>query len=193
MTIGGYDDPRRYDERVFAGVRQQLIQRLAGELQEAVRLAEASFIGEGPRLVLINRLPPDPFYATPQSEIRTAGADRRSIANPEELALRLASAGHAVLTTALEEASLATQIAVFTSADIIVAQHGAALANVIWARRHTRVIEIAPLEMATQLRQRDFFGRLAQCMAMPHERVWQDLPHGRVDPEPLIRNLRSSR
>jgi capsular polysaccharide biosynthesis protein len=67
---------------------------------------------------------------------------KRTIANEDELE-RLLSLHH-FETHFMEEYSLAQQARIVREAEIVVAPHGAGLANLLFARPQTRVIEIVP-------------------------------------------------
>jgi hypothetical protein len=179
-TIDGYDFPARYDVHVFAAVREQLFLRFSEEIRQERQELDRCFTGAGPRIVLVRRLPADAFYVTPDCEIKTAGAERRSIANIDELCAALRRNCDNLLLTALEGSSLYYQMALFSAADIIICQHGAALANLVWARPRTHVIEIIPRTLTELIGEADFFGDLARCLSLTHERLWQDQPHGPV-------------
>ncbi len=66
----------------------------------------------------------------------------RAIANEAELIRVLAARGFE--THAMEDYTLPQQASLFRQADVILATHGAALANLIFAHRGARVIEIVP-------------------------------------------------
>jgi capsular polysaccharide biosynthesis protein len=53
-----------------------------------------------------------------------------------------------VLLAKIEKTSLAYQLNPFRQADIVVAQHGAALGNLVWARESIGVVEIVPKPLA---------------------------------------------
>ena len=118
-TIDGYDFPARYDAQVFAAVREQLFLRFSEEIRQERQQLDRCFAGGGKRIVLIRRLPADAFYATPECEIKTAGAERRSIANIDEICSALRRDSDNMLVTALEGTSLYYQMALFSAADIV--------------------------------------------------------------------------
>ena len=122
------------------------------------------------RLLLINRAAPDPYYSTDRSEVKSAGSERRSIPNIDELAEELAEDWNVSLVT-LEGLSLSEQARLFRTADVIVAQHGAALANIVFCTPETRIVEIDPH------RGNSIFGDLASVIGAQYARVEQDGPH----------------
>ena len=76
--------------------------------------------------------------------VSRAKAARRRVANEVELASALAAAGFA--TVYLEELGWAEQIAVFRAARVVVAPHGAGLANLVFCAPGTRVVELVGRE-----------------------------------------------
>lgn len=72
--------------------------------------------------------------------VSRAKAGRRRVANDAELTVALEAAGFA--TVHLEEMDWEEQIAAFRAARVIVAPHGAGLANVVFCSPGTRVVEL---------------------------------------------------
>jgi hypothetical protein len=191
VTLSGYDAAARYQRRVFDQVRGYLFARFAAAIEQERAMLELAFPGDGRRVLVIERLPPDAFYATAACELPGAGSQRRSIANFQELCATARRHAGDVLVTALEGRSLFHQIALFGAADVVICQHGAALANLLWARPGTRVIEITPRRLEPGLRGNDVFGELARCLAQERRQLWQDFLHGPVDTAALSELLLS--
>jgi hypothetical protein len=186
----GYDDPMLFDKAVFQSVRDQLLFRFDDEVRAEQRNLVSSFPGSGPRIVIIQRLPGDPFYATEASERKTSGTERRSIANIDELYASVRrDGGNAILTT-LENRSLYYRMALFALADVVVGQIGAGLSNLLWARQGTRVIEIMPEEFRWRFNDRYLFSDLARCLSFGYEVIWQESSHGAVDPMGVVAAVR---
>ena len=192
-TAEGYDWPSRYKAEVFQSVRNQLFFRFSSDIRAAIQTIEKSFAGTGPRVLIIGREPPGKFYSAPECEIKTSGTERRSIANMAELCAAVRRDFGNVLATTLEGRSLVYQMALFTMADIVVAQHGAALANLIWARQGTQVLEIIPKDISNCIEQSDFFGELSGCLGLKHTRLWQDSLHSAISAAELLGTLRDMR
>jgi capsular polysaccharide biosynthesis protein len=72
--------------------------------------------------------------------ISRAAARRRRVTNEAEVATTLKA--HSFTEVRLEELNWREQISVFRQAKLIVAPHGAGLANLIFCQRGTRVIEL---------------------------------------------------
>src|SRR5262252_9067504 len=113
VTLDGFDDPVRYDAKTFNSVRDQLFFRFSKEIRDEVREINESFTGDGPRIVIIRRLPADKFYSQAECEIKSAGSERRSISNIEELRSVALRYSDNVLVTALEGRNLFYQMALF--------------------------------------------------------------------------------
>jgi hypothetical protein len=175
--IRGLDSGQLLEDQVVydvAGVRAGIAfvrQRLALAIAEARRAIEADWVAS-PRIVLIERGEPDPFYASPICNdvnpiYRTAGKQRRMIGNHAALAIELAGAYRGLRNVMLEGMPLAAQIALFECADVVIAQHGAALANVIWMRPDAGVIEIDPNTGSF------VFTHLARLSGLHYQRIGQ--------------------
>lgn len=182
--IRGFDRASRYAPAIFRKVRKIL--RGRPDVEAERRALPPEWTSAALRILLIRRAPPDPFYVSDAAEAGGAGSLRRSIANHDALHRALSERFGGVLDVATEGMSLARQIALFSSANVIVAQHGAALANLLWANAGALVVEYfpRPFEDATPelLRVKlDYFAKLAQCLELHHHRIWQDGMHGDAD------------
>lgn len=177
----GFDTPAAYDPAMFFMVRAQLSDRLCAEIASERKALEPLFKASEPRVLIIDRLRADPFYRSEDSEAKSSGAQRRSVANMVEL-VALARSRHAsVALLSLEGRSLSSQIALFSMVDIIVAQHGAALTNLLWARTGTNVIEILPDKLLESKLIPLFFSNLCTVMRLHHHVLNQPFNHGPAD------------
>lgn len=146
-------------------------------LRRHVRMAlDCQPMAQSPPTLLIERLPPQQYYV--ERGQFTSGAGRRSIVNHAELHHRLVTAfgpNCEVANLQLENLSLREQIEHFSNADVVIAQHGAALANTIWMQSHARVIELSsdPAE--------DHFSILCRIMGITHQYFACDSDHAHVD------------
>lgn len=110
--------------------------------------------GEPNKVLLIERSPMDPYFMT-SSKIRGGGTSRRSILNHGELTSTIRSMVRAPFefhNLQLENISLKEQIHYFDRALIVVGQHGAGLANCVWMRRKSIVIELSSNESRQEFR-----------------------------------------
>jgi hypothetical protein len=167
-TLPGYDAIERYDRDVF--------RKAAGFIKARLGVKDAGKTGPAPRVVAINRSL-DRFYNTGRSEIKGSGTQRRSIPNFAELAAHLAAVCPDYQSIILEAASLAEQAEQFQNADVIIAQHGAALGNLIFCRPGARIIEIAPPNPPAE-----YFARLADCLELDYRFYRQKSIHAEVNP-----------
>jgi hypothetical protein len=138
-----------------------------------------------PVVVLIDRDVPHPFYSSPESEKKTAGRQRRSISNFASICEKLRAQYDNVIVTTLEGKSLAYQIALFHTADIVIAQHGAALANLIWARAGTTVLDIVPQDLHPPAAVH-IFPDLAGVLHQTCRQIKQTGIHGAADIDELM-------
>jgi len=111
----------------------------------------------------------------------TSGSTRRRIKNHEALikALRLKYEGninndsnneYTILTTSLEGINLMDQYTLFHSANLVIAQHGAALSNIIFMQKNSsHVVEISP----PFSRQARYFRNLATHLNVSYSSVFQ--------------------
>lgn len=189
MVVEGYDDPSVYDKGVFARVSAELGRRLSGRIAIEHDLLAARLNGAGPRIVLIDRGEPHPFYASDESEGKTSGRQRRSIGNFDAMAAALRARYANVAIEHLEGTSLAFQIALFRIADIVIAQHGAALANLIWARSGIDVFEVVWIDRSSSVYLKSYFGALVRCLQQIHHEIAQPGAHGDVDIDDMVRLL----
>jgi capsular polysaccharide biosynthesis protein len=74
--------------------------------------------------------------------ISRAKTRRRRLVNEDDLSKALESEGYATLY--LEDWTLAQQINLFAQAQVVVGLHGAGLANLVFARPETKVVELLP-------------------------------------------------
>ena len=96
------------------------------------------------KILLIERLPPDSYFIK-YAVRKGGGATRRSILNHEDLTSTLRSMVRAPFefhNLKLENMTLKEQIHYFDRALVVIGQHGAGLANCIWMRRESMVIEL---------------------------------------------------
>lgn len=179
ITLRGCDYPRTYNKRKFAQVRDAL--HTLDWVQSEIRTTAENWARGDAGILLIERDTGDPFYLSEWSEAKESGRERRSIANHQELWCRLRQNHQGCLNVRPEGLTLARQFALFSLADIIIAQHGAALANLIWAKPGVTVIEILPKNLRPDQKIFDLFGNLAGCMGLRYRRVLQEDKHGSVD------------
>ena len=170
LMLNSFDSPLRYQFDHISVFRDFVEKRLAGKIKTLKKSASK------PDILLIDRGQPHSHYA----EIgRTSGSQRRSIPNIDSLC-DLLNKHHKTATFNLEDKDLALQIAVFSEAKVVVAQHGAALTNIIWMRPGSLVIEIIPPNKVPANPGQEFFSRLAEEMNIRHQYIFQEHEHAEL-------------
>ncbi len=134
---------------------------------------------ERPRILVIDRGDADPFYVSDRAEAKTSGRQRRCIVNHQELVAALEQRFPGTHTVLLESLPLAEQIALFSTADIVIAQHGAALANMVWMRPEARLIEIRAIP--SPVKWRDHFKCLSGALGLDYTEVSHETDFSPVD------------
>jgi capsular polysaccharide biosynthesis protein len=172
VQIAGFDDPASYDYQAFVQFA-----RYVAELHTASQ----SRLSARPSVILIERDAPAEFYLSEKAEIRGAGSSRCAIKNHTALAAALSARLPSFKTLRLEGKSLLEQFEIFHNADIVIAQHGAALSNLLFMRRNTRVIEIGPLRYGGRQ-----FSVLSRTMGLDYALVPQSTPFPVVDPDEIF-------
>jgi hypothetical protein len=132
--------------------------------------------------VVVDRASSDPYYASPLSEVRTSGNERRSVTNMHEVSAALQSSGECRLL----DAALLTpraQVHAFSAAQVLVGQHGAGLANMVWMAPGSIVVEILPPVSPVVA---EIFPRLAAACGHRYASVRQRDLHGPVSVEEVL-------
>jgi len=128
--------------------------------------------------IIIDRGSSNTFYQSQNCEIPNSGSMRRSIPNMLELVSALARYQPSLVY--LEDLSLRKQAAIFNSADIIIAQHGAAISNLIFCRPTAVVYEIIPYDIIKGGLFSNYFRRLALITNIKHRIILQQSSHGEL-------------
>lgn len=116
----------------------------------------------------------------------TSGQQRRSISNHQELADRLSKEfGDDFKNISLERTSIYYQYHLFRSADIVIAQHGGGLSNIVFMREEAHVIEFSP----PWGRDSNHFLNLAAFKGVGYTRLLQDADHGPVDISETVQTI----
>ena len=190
MRRRGYDNPKAYNFFDFWTISSLLFEIFHKDIAQHLGNINANITTNSPLIVLVNRAPPHSFYLSESCEIKGSGASRRSISNYTNIHEAIASEYNNVISLTLEDQSLAFQMALFRAADIIIAQHGAALANLVWCKPNTTVVEILPLTLKKDANKNHFL-MLSHCMRLEYHRIWQEDKHSPVEPDLLVGTLRN--
>jgi capsular polysaccharide biosynthesis protein len=124
-------------------------QDLATALTQAATEKLTSFAKKGQRRIYISR----------------KAATHRRIANEAELESHLK--GYGFQSYSFENIDFADQLSLVNQAEVIVAVHGAALANLIFAKPGTPVVEICPIHRYNP----DCFPRVSRKVGLQHATV----------------------
>ncbi|MFK7934770.1 MAG: glycosyltransferase 61 family protein [Saprospiraceae bacterium] len=115
------------------------------------------------KIILIERVAPDPFYMT-EAVNKGGGSQRRSIVNYSELRALIEqkiSNQYEFVNLVLEEMTFEEQVQQFNTASLVIGLHGAGLSNIIWMKPECQVIEIG-------FRSCEHFQRISQIMRHHH-------------------------
>jgi len=141
-----------------------------------------SRIEEDLRVLVVERVEPHPFYAGSKSEVPGSGSSRRSVPNMHDVFESISRVAPAHFVH-LEGMSLKDQIGLFCRHSRFVLQHGAAMANLLFARRGSVLLEIR--DDATE----DYFSKMKSSLKLRHGRFRQAGCHSKVYPEKVVAQL----
>lgn len=158
----GWDHPSTYTFGEFELARDTLL--------ELMQFPKPSPNLE-PRVLIIDR----GLANYDDRERKSNGTSRRSIPNLPVLYSRLDPIVEVKLVI-LEDLSLRDQIELFSEADIVIAQHGAALSNLVWSRPSTWVIEVTDPQIRPP-----YFEALANRLSLNHIFFPQPDNHADID------------
>lgn len=125
-------------------------------------------------MLIIRRNEPDPFYIN-DAERPGSGSQRRSIPNIFDLYECVKKRRPSCKIIALEGMRLKDQIRIFRHASCVILQHGAAMANLIWCRPGTLVVEIGPEDDVW------YYDKLTRMLGLRRHLFFQEHPHAEVD------------
>ncbi len=187
LVVRGFDKPNQYKYGALLAARKRILTRLGPQIARQRDQLAALFNGSGRNILAVNRDKPPEYYLSAESEHSGYGTDRRSLPNFGEITEAIEEAYGKVASVRLDNTTLAEQIALFQIADIVVAQHGAALSNLLWCRSSTALVEIYP-DMQEPAK-RMHFERLAQGLRLRYREVPQVAHHAEVAPHSVIEGI----
>jgi hypothetical protein len=193
-NIRGWDMNRDKDAKKLAilypasGIRY-ICEFLRKRLQNKIK-KESKTLPEGNYVLVIKR--GDPNKSNKCDEKLVAGSLRRSISNFDKMVKLIEKVGFKVFPVELEDKSFAWQIAAFSRANMVVAQHGAGLTNIVFSPPGMSVVEIMPKEMVKvkTLLVKVIFESLTRDLDFGHKLVVQSKRHGPVDTKKVIDALK---
>lgn len=171
VSFVGYDSPE------FPNMNMELVRNKVFQATDSLSIEP-----EG-KVLVVERAKPHEFYSK-DSEIRESGSSRRSVPNMLEV---FRSIKHSFPTefVCLEGMALKEQVNLFRSRRFFVLQHGAAMANLLFAPKGSIVIEIRNGGTT------DYFLRLKQELRFKALTIGQAHNHAEVDPQEVLNSLRS--
>ncbi len=169
-------------EAELTGMNPQSVQLTSGEMRafrdRMMRRFGAGDASSAGTVLLVERRAPGPYYTSEQCRVKGGGTLRRSIPNHGELRDALGRAVRdpgAFVNLQLEGVPLDKQMELFGSAEVVVAQHGAALANLVWMREGAAVVEL------NDEREQNHFRVVAGCRNLRHFTYRTAGPHAAID------------
>ena len=188
MVIGGWDTFNVVDEHLAYPINN--IQYVASFLKEKLRKdieAVSNTLPNEGYILMIQRGDPNALDGFDDSEKIRAGSLRRSIPNFINLVDKIIKQNYRVFPITLENKSLAWQIAAFSRAKVVVAQHGAGLSNIVFCLPGTSVIEILPKNMLeTNNKVSIIFRSLAKHLNFKYLYMKQEGRYKNVNKEELL-------
>jgi hypothetical protein len=169
IELCGLDSIRYFKYDIFKQFREY-IQAHAADVSNKPKTSS---------ILLIERISPNPFYLSSQAEIKDSGSSRRYIKNHDKIAKWLRITHPDSQNISLENTSIYQQFLLFNAADLVIAQHGAALGNLIFMKEGSRVIEI---DRHRPRSAPSIFKHLSNVMKLHHRSINKRHLLPRLDP-----------
>lgn len=185
-VLKGFDNPEFFNTRNLHEFRNLILARVHKEEdKDKVSLRDDEVSGQITRITVIDRASSGEFNATSAAEVPASGAAVRSIPN---LRSALRNIGFADRVSIVDAAHIEPmdQVRLFEHTSVLVGQHGAGLANMLWMRPGSTVIEILPPSPPWV---EPIFTKLAQTLGHRIIVIRQDGPHAPVDADSLAQAL----
>lgn len=170
QILHNWDDPTKFHRRSLDRFVNAVLARVGAASGE-------SLLNSLPRITVLERRPSKAFYLEAGSETHASAADWRSVPNMPAVAEALRFLGEVTLA---DTAGMppAEQVRLFNSTDVLVAQHGAGLSNIVWLPKGSAVVEIKPPLMPTI---GTIFSNLASIRSVDYAEVPQADEHAEID------------
>lgn len=179
-VLRGFDDPDKFNrKRLIQGARS-IQQRLA--LDPYVLPSEA-------RVLVVDRASSEDFYHQHGSETEMSGKERRHVPNLKDLP-HVYSGSLSVTVLDLARLSPREQIQQAQASTVLIGQHGAGLAHMLWMPPGSHVVEIAP---PLPIQVQNIFSRLAETLGHTYTRISQQDVHAEIDLSLVIQAIDSNK
>lgn len=179
VILHDWDNPTRFHRRSLEGFTQAVLPRAVGAATAASSTAAS---GRSPRITLLERRPNPEYYHSGAAETPGGGSEWRSVPNIDDIADALADLGDVrIVDTA--ELDPREQVRTLHTTDLLIAQHGAGLANLVWLPAGAGVIELLPPLPPTI---DTIFRNLAAARSVGYRAVDQTDLHAAVDPRSVV-------
>jgi Glycosyltransferase 61 len=178
VILHDWDNPTRFHRRSLDEFTQAVLPRAVGNASPS----SSSSAGPTPRITLLERRPNPEYYHSGAAETPGGGSEWRSVPNIDDIADALAPLGDVrIVDTA--ELEPRDQVRTIHDTDLLIAQHGAGLANLVWLPSGTGVIELLPPLPPTI---DTIFRNLAAARRVGYRAVDQSDLHAAVDPRTVV-------
>ena len=178
VILHDWDNPTRFHRRSLDEFTQAVLPRAV----DAASPSSSSTAGRTPRITLLERRPNPEYYHSGTAETPGGGSEWRSVPNIDDIADALAPLGDArIVDTA--ELEPRDQVRTIRDTDLLIAQHGAGLANLVWLPPGAGVIELLPPLPPTI---DTIFRNLAAARRVGYRAVDQSDLHAPVEPVDVV-------
>lgn len=169
VILRDWDNPTRFHRRSLQEFVTTLLSRMPP--------VDPPQMSAQTRITLLERRPNPEFFHSPAADTPGGGSEWRSVPNIDEIADALAPLG---IVSIIDTAALSPQqqIEALRRTDLLVAQHGAGLANMVWLPPGSGVVELLPPLPQTI---DTIFRNLAAARSLGYQSVKQSDVHAEVD------------
>jgi Glycosyltransferase 61 len=171
QTFRGWDNPLHFHRKSLNLFSTTILNRVGIESKKETHNEK--------RITVLDRKPSPDFYVADNSEVLSSGAAWRSMPNTERIAEALQNLGEVTLVDSAAM-SPTEQVRLFSQTNLLVAQHGAGLSNMVWLPKNAAVLEIKP-PLPPVINE--IFSNLASACAIDRGCVDQADEHAEVDPQ----------
>ncbi len=167
-VLAGMDNPQNFNrEKLIAG---------CASVRNRIELPSIQSV-RGEQILIIDRATSENFYHEQGSETHMSGKERRHVPNLIEFKDAINSAQNAEIID-FARMTPHEQVRKAESATVLIGQHGAGLAHMIWLSPGSHVVEIAP-PLPSQVQ--NIFQKLAITLGHTYQRVRQESVHATVE------------